>query len=45
MANDEKRWTMDEDTIHVTFWGCGFSNTVDRIGRGASESSVLVCRR
>ena len=32
-------------TGDVTFGGGGFSNTVDRIGRGASESSALVCRR
>jgi len=41
----DQRRTMDEVTIHVAFWDRGSSNTVDRIERGAPESSVLVCRR
>ena len=41
----EERCTMYWGTSSVTFWGCGSSNTDDGIGRDASESSVLVCRR
>ena len=29
LRTDEGRGTMDEETNHVTFWGCGFSNTGD----------------